>query len=76
MNVHFHNSATLQQVHFFLNWINSDPVLTATLAHGSDPPLVVVYGVPAKDALVLKRQILDTAGVQRVEPRLIGSGAW
>ena len=76
MIVHFHNLATSQQVQSFLSWINSDPGLTATLEHGSAPPRVAVYGVLAEDALVLKRQILDTAGVQRVEPRPVGSGAW
>ncbi len=76
MVVHFHRSATLQQVQVFLNWINSDPVLTATLAHGSVPSRVAIYGVRAKDKLILERQILDTVGVQRVEPRQIGSGAW
>lgn len=76
MIVHFHDSATSQQVQSFLGWINSDPGLTATLAHGSVPPRVAVYGVTAEDEPVLKRQILETAGVQRVEPRPIGSGAW
>lgn len=76
MIVHFYDSATLQQVQSFLSWINSDPGLTATLALDSAPPRVAVYGVPAEDELVLKRQILDTVGVQRVEPRQISSGAW
>lgn len=76
MIVHFYGSATLQQVRSFLSWINADPCLTATLEHGSVPPRVVVHGVLAQDAPVLERQILDTVGVQRVEPRRIGSGAW